>query len=97
MGMGDSSDVPPQSLQELSFLHALLLINNHVSENGESPPVFVIRAGSWSLQLRLLSWFNEGALKLDTSAAAGIIHLFHKLEGRLQCPLIIKALPGDYL
>ena len=81
---------PPASLQEFSFLHALLLVEKYVQvyDKDTIPSFFLVRAGSWSLVSKILTWFD---------VASDIVQAFHRLEKQLFSPLIPRALPLDCL
>ena len=90
---------PPASLQEFSLLHSLLLVEGYAQKfHGDTnPSFFLVRAGSWSLISNIMAWFNEGDLRLKSSVASDIVRVFQRLDKQLSCPLILRALPVDFL
>ena len=89
---------PPASLQEFSLLHVMLPAGKYTQANNRdtTPSFFLVRAGSWSLVSKIMTWFNDGSLRLQSPAASDIAPVSYRLEMQLSCPLILQALPKDF-
>ena len=83
------SEDPPVSVLEAGVLHALLLVEQATLSLQSAPAFFLARTGNGRICDRLREWFNSGRLRLQSSFAADIVSVLHRLADTLTAPLII--------
>ena len=99
LGTDPASTGPPEYILQGSLLHAPKVVEELkpiIEENRMSINHIVLQAGSWRAIRDLRSWFHDGVLTMNSSAASEIAETLFRVKDWLCCPLIIKELPTDF-
>ena len=99
LGADPVSVGPPDYIIEGTVLHALLSAETALSlaqEHAINFGYIEVQTGNWKTIQRISSWCNSGNLGFVSAAATSIVQVMCRLAQRLPCPLLLKALPGDF-
>ena len=84
--------MPPTYVREFALLHWLKLIDGITENNGARGATLIrLRAEGTREINRLLSWFNEGEVRLASAARGEVYQLLSEISSKLSCPLIISS------
>ena len=100
MGQDEFSTGPPACVVEGSVLHALRLALSLLGDLGsrwKSIRRVHILAGSWMQIKAIKNWFTTGTLTLKSAVASETAQTLSYLKSHLQCPLLVGALPSEFL
>ena len=91
----DNAPIKPLFVREFAILHGcvtLLEVLGRWASIAQQPTIIYLRAGDELTVSRLLRWFNEGDLSLQSAAAPAIAEALAGIARVLPCPLFINSL-----
>ena len=89
----DNEQYPPVFMSEFAVLRGCMLARDFIQETETlvNPTIIMISAGRLLEQERILRWFNEGWMGLESAIAGDIIEIFVQLADVLKCPLVMSG------
>ena len=84
-------EVAPVFLSEFAILRSCSFVLEYLkTKNVANPPLIVVTAGRTLEQARLLRWFCEGRMGLESAAASQVVDIFRDLAAILPCPMVLS-------